>query len=58
MFYLVLIAVFFVVFLLYETSSSIKYFIKFLIYYGGVIFNSFLLFPFFVIRPTNVVNLL
>lgn len=58
MFYLELIALVLIIFLLYETSNSIKYYLKFGIYYGGVIFNSFLLFPYFLLKPTNVLNLL
>lgn len=59
MFYLELIALVFIVFfLLYGTSNSLKYYLKFLVYYGGVIFNSFLLLPFLLSRPTNVLNLL
>lgn len=61
MFYLELLALFLLLFILYETSTSlkyVKYYVKFGIYYGGVIFNSFLLFPYLLTRPTNVLNLL
>lgn len=58
MVYLELIALFLLIFVIYETSGSLKYYLKFCIYYGGVIFNSFLLLPFLLLRPTNVLNLL
>lgn len=58
MFYLELIALVLIIFLLYGTSNSLKYYLKFAIYYGGVIFNSFLLLPYLLLRPTNVLNLL
>lgn len=58
MFYLELIALILVLLVLYETSTSLKYYVKFAIYYGGVIFNSFMLLPFLLLRPTNVLNLL
>lgn len=58
MFYLELIAVFLFFLIIYETSHTLKYYVKFLIYYGGVIFNSFLLLPVLLLRPTNVLNLL
>ncbi|KAG5682762.1 hypothetical protein PVAND_012095 [Polypedilum vanderplanki] len=58
MFYLEIIALCFILFLLYETSNSLKYYLKFSIYYGGVILNSFLLFPYLLTRPTNVLNLI
>lgn len=44
--------------MLYGASNSLKYYVKFGIYYGGVIFLSLLLFPFLLLRPTNVLNLL
>lgn len=58
MFYLELIAILLVLYILYESSNSLKYFVKFGTYYGGVIINSFLLLPFLLLRPTNVLNLL
>jgi hypothetical protein len=58
MFYLEFLALLFLLFLVYETSNSLKYYLKFGVYYGGVIFNSFLLVPYFLTRPTNVLNLM
>ncbi len=58
MFYLELFALLLLLFFLYEKSNSLKYYMKFLTYYGGVIFNSFLLLPYFLLRPVNVLNLL
>lgn len=58
MFYVEMIALCLVLFVLYGASNSLKYYVKFAIYYCGVIFLSFLLFPFLLLRPTNVLNLM
>uniref|UniRef100_A0A182YSX8 Uncharacterized protein n=1 Tax=Anopheles stephensi TaxID=30069 RepID=A0A182YSX8_ANOST len=42
----------------YETSSRFRYYFKFVVYYGVVILNSFLLIPVFLFRPCDVRNLM
>lgn len=43
---------------LYETSRTFRYYFKFLIYYGIVMVNAFLLMPVISLRPGNVKNFL
>ncbi|CAO1377860.1 unnamed protein product [Diamesa hyperborea] len=57
-FYLEFVILLIVSYIVYETSSSLKYYLKFGVYYGGVIFNSLLLMPYFLLRPCDVMNLL
>ncbi|CAD6216435.1 GSCOCG00004593001-RA-CDS [Cotesia congregata] len=58
--YLEIILVGFILILpfLYETSSTFRYYFKFLLYYGIVMANSLILIPIMVFRPGNVKNLL
>uniref|UniRef100_A0A182R6B4 1-acyl-sn-glycerol-3-phosphate acyltransferase n=1 Tax=Anopheles funestus TaxID=62324 RepID=A0A182R6B4_ANOFN len=42
----------------YETSSRFRYYFKFVVYYGVVILNSFILIPVFLFRPCDVRNLI
>lgn len=58
MYFLEFIALILILYLLYGTSNTLKYYLKFAIYYGGVILNSFILFPYLLLRPTNPLNLL
>lgn len=43
---------------LYETSPTFRYYLKFLVYYLVVSFNSIILIPVFMLRPCDVKNLL
>ncbi|XP_034934626.1 1-acyl-sn-glycerol-3-phosphate acyltransferase alpha [Chelonus insularis] len=58
--YLEIILVGFILILpfLYETSSTFRYYFKFLVYYGIVMANSIILIPIMMFRPGNVKNLL
>ncbi|CRK90840.1 CLUMA_CG004530, isoform A [Clunio marinus] len=43
--------------LIVNKSHTVKYHLKYLIYYGGVMVAAFLFFPYFATRPQNVLNL-
>ncbi|CAO1385279.1 unnamed protein product [Diamesa serratosioi] len=57
-FYLELILLLIISYIAYETSSSLKYYVKFGLYYGGVVINCLFLLPYFLLRPFDVTNLL
>ncbi|XP_043475201.1 1-acyl-sn-glycerol-3-phosphate acyltransferase alpha [Leptopilina heterotoma] len=56
-FEVILVAFILVLPFLYETSRTFRYYFKFSVYYGSVMFNSVLLIPFFCFRAFNVRNL-